>query len=139
MTTRTLELQVKALTTSEPSKADGALAVFPGEEFVVDEAREKRGVSVLGRKKLGEELHVVELALDCVREHDLRARHERGAGGVVRMGSGGGERVGEHFGKRRLLDADYDMRGLQSRVQLRSSLWHEVSQVCLHRRARSVP
>lgn len=106
------------LTTSEPPKADGALVIFPSEKLVVDEARKKRAALwrawALGREKLGEELHVVELALDGMREHDLRARHERGRDGVVRMDGGCRERVSEHFGEGRLLYADYDMCGLES-------------------------
>lgn len=138
-TQSTHSVEFGVLTTSEPPKPNGALAVFPGEQLVVDEPREQRGGGVLGREELREELHVVELALDGVREHDLRARYERGAGGVGRMGGGRGERVGEHFGEGCLLDANYNMRGLESRVQLRSSLRQEVSRICLQRQARNVP
>lgn len=57
-------------------------------------------------------------------EHNLRARYKgsvpsmAAVGGRVRCG----KRVGENLGEWCLLDADKNMRGLESRVQVRTSL-----------------
>ena len=105
----------KRLTTCEPAKANRPLSIWPREHLVVDESRQQRAAircaGVLGREELGQQLHVVELALHSVREHDLGPRHQRRVC-VIASVSRSGEGVGEDLGEGCLLDANDDMRGL---------------------------
>ena len=71
------------------------------------------GGGILGGEELGKEFHVVELALDGVREHDVRARDERGR---IEHMARGGEGAVENLGEGGFFDPDEDVGGLEGRV-----------------------
>ena len=113
----TSQRRSELLTACEPAKAHRALPVRPSKELVVNESREQgatvRGGRILGGEELGKEFHVVELALDGVREHDICARDEHGC--IERM-VWGREGAVENLGKGGFFDPDEDVGGLKGRV-----------------------
>lgn len=62
-------------TACKPPEPHCPLALFVGQEFVVNQARLRLRFLRVRREELGKQGHVVELALVRVREHQVRTRY----------------------------------------------------------------